>query len=52
MCVEIETYYIYICMYVAERENKDKRTDRTIISIDTLNDIMTVNREEIVMASV
>ncbi len=33
-----------VTIYIYGRQNKDKRHDRTIISINTLNDIMAVKR--------
>jgi hypothetical protein len=40
MCVDGDYIYIY------GRQNKDKRHDRAIISINTLNDILAVNRRK------
>jgi hypothetical protein len=35
---------LMVTIYIYGRQNKDKRHDRTIISINTLNDIMAVKR--------
>ncbi len=42
VCVCVDDDYIYIC----GRQNKGKRHDRAIISINTFNDILTVNRRK------